>query len=125
MQPPILLTERDHARLNQLVSQAVVPEHLVERLEAELLRATIVPFSRDVVQLGSLVTWETEQTRQVRTARLIAPPERAIGMNEVSVLTPVGCALIGLRAGDVFTWVDGSRQWRLRVVAVENEAVLP
>ena len=121
MQPPILLTERDHARLNQLVTQATIPDHLVERLEAELLRATIVPFSRDVVQLGSRVTWETEETRQVRTARLIAPPERATSTNEVSVLTPVGCALIGLRVGDVFTWTDGSRQWRLRVVAVENE----
>lgn len=124
MQPRILLTERDHARLSQLITSSTADEFVLERLETELHRATLTSETNQLVQLGSRVTWETIETGHVRRARLIAPPERP-GIDDVSVLTPAGCALIGLRSGDVFTWSDGPRRWRLRVVAVENDGVAP
>jgi regulator of nucleoside diphosphate kinase len=122
-QPAIRLTEHDHAVLSRLIALDTEPHQvtLLEALDEELQRATLVSphAAAALVQLGSEVTWETHETGQVRTARLVLPAEVKTP-GELSVLTPVGCALIGLREGDVFTWANGARQWRLRVVRVRQ-----
>lgn len=126
MQPSIRLTERDHALLSRLLQQSPrTAAVLLETLEEELQRATLISVdaAREVVQLGSRVTWEALDSGRVRTARLVAPGQQLDLASELSVLTPIGCALIGMAAGDVFTWVDRGRQWKLRVVAVNNEEV--
>jgi regulator of nucleoside diphosphate kinase len=122
VQPSIQLTGRDLALLNRLVDESPPRfELLVDVLAEELRRATIVEAGggAEFVQLGSTVTWENLETGHRRTARLVLP-DQVRGPDELSVLTPVGCALIGVRVGDVFTWVDGARHWRLRVVAVTH-----
>ncbi|GMU63462.1 MAG: hypothetical protein AMXMBFR34_52250 [Myxococcaceae bacterium] len=122
MQPSIHLTGRDHALLTRLLNDSA-PRFapLLEAFEEELRRASVIPAGEgaEFVQIGSTVTWENQETGQHRTARLVLP-DQVKGPGEVSVLTPIGCALIGLRAGDVFTWTDGARHWRLRVVAVDH-----
>jgi len=122
MQPSIHLTDRDLAQLSRLIDESPLRfAPLLDALEEELRRATVVPATdgADFVQLGSTVTWETVETGRRRTARLVLP-EQVTGPTELSVLTPVGCALIGVRVGDTFTWVDGSRHWRLRVLSVSG-----
>lgn len=127
MRPDIHLTERDRALLSELVSRGAPrsPE-VLDTLEAELLRATIVgeADARDRVRLGTRVTWDTGAGGERRTARLVLPSD-VEGPGDLSVLTPVGCALIGLRRGDAFVWADGARQWRLRVVDVDHGPPAP
>lgn len=126
MQPSIRLTVRDHALLSRLIDQSPSAHAvLLDTLEEELQRATLVSAeaAREVVQLGSRVTWEALDSGRVRTARLVAPAAQRDPATELSVLTPIGCALIGLAVGDVFTWADAGRQWKVRVAAVDNAEV--
>lgn len=126
MQPSIRLTERDHALLSRLIEQSPSAHAvLLDTLEEELQRATLIPVdaAKELVQVGSRVTWEALDSGRVRTARLIVPKGKLDPATELSVLTPIGCALIGMAVGDVFTWADAGRQWKLRVAAVDNAEV--
>lgn len=124
MRPDIHITERDRTLLLDLVAHgsARSPE-VLDTLEDELHRAIIVgeADAGSHVQLGSRVTWENGSTGERRTTRLVLPTDVS-GPDDLSVLTPVGCALIGLRAGDSFIWGESPRQWRLTVLGVERDA---
>ncbi len=128
MQPGIWLTARDHARLSLLIAQSsLASTPLLETLEAEFQRAALIApeAAAQVVQLGSRITWEALESGRRRTARLVLPHRHLDPSSELSVLSPVGCALIGLRIDDVFTWAEAGRRWRLRVVAVAHDEVHP
>ncbi len=125
MQPDITLRKSDLELLNRLVERNASDETralLLERLEVELSRARIVDDAAplpNVVTLGSRVTFETIETGKRRELMLVLP-EDATTPEHLSVLTPMGCSLVGLRVGDVFTWGERSRQWRLKVLSVEQ-----
>jgi regulator of nucleoside diphosphate kinase len=124
MQPDITLRRSDLERLQRLLSD--VDEHtpvlLIERLETELLRARVVDDAssgHDLVTLGSRVEFESRGTGKRRVVTLVLP-EDVEGPETLSVLTPIGCSLLGLRVGDVFTWHDGVRRWQIEVLTVEQ-----
>lgn len=125
MQPAITLKKSDLELLNSVVERNASDESralLVDRLETELSRAKIVEDSapiKDVVTLGSRVAFETVETGKRRELVLVLP-EDAVTAEHISVLTPMGCSLLGLRVGDVFTWNDRSHRWRLKVLSVEQ-----
>jgi regulator of nucleoside diphosphate kinase len=102
---------------------------LSEQLLAELDRARVVEDSRiaaNVVRMGSTLRFTTDAGEE-RTVTLVFPGEVDIAMGKVSVLTPVGVALIGLSAAQLIDWTsrDG-RIHRLTVQRVEQtEAVQP
>ena len=93
-----------------------------DRLLDELSRARILPAARipaDVVGIGSRVTWRDETTGQEQTATLVWPEEADIDAGRASVLTPIGVALIGLKAGSRFQWeTRGGESRNLTVLAV-------
>jgi regulator of nucleoside diphosphate kinase len=108
--PDIVMGGTDHARLTSLANAALdaLPE-TAEELLSELDRARVladVAVPRDVVRMGSVVTFETGGER--RRVTLVFPHEADIAAGKVSVLTPVGVALIGLAAG------SSSPRWRER-----------
>src|SRR5690606_24597926 len=74
----------------------------------------------DVVRMGSVVRYRTSLGATGRV-RLVYPNEAAAEGEAVSVLTPMGIALIGLRAGQSITWTaEDGRRSVLTVIAVEN-----
>jgi regulator of nucleoside diphosphate kinase len=110
--PEIVLGGTDHARLTSLANAALdtVPD-TAEELLSELDRARVVAdeaVPRDVVRMGSVVEFESEGDR--KRVILVFPPEADIAAGKVSVLTPVGAALIGLAVGESITWIarDGN-----------------
>lgn len=121
-QPRITLTRPDVDRLNELLAQAGgdVRHLFLERLEEELLRADVVEASaaKGAVSLGDRVVYENLETGQRREVVLVPPVAARPGTEFLSVLTPVGCSLIGLKQGDTFAWDDGPRRWRLQVISV-------
>ncbi|MFZ5445066.1 MAG: GreA/GreB family elongation factor [Myxococcota bacterium] len=122
MQPDITLCRSDLERLQRtlLALDERTPPLMIERLETELVRAQVVEAAApDVVTLGSRVTFLTRETGRTRHIRLVLP-EDVEGRDDLSVLTPIGCSLLGLRRGDVFTWQDAGRSWHLEVCAVEQ-----
>lgn len=93
------------------------------RLLDEIARAQLVPLADlppDVVGLGRGITYRDEVTGRENTVVLVMPREADIAQGRVSVLTPIGVALIGLRVGACFTWEtrDGESR-RLTVTRVE------
>lgn len=106
--PQITIAQETVDHLEALVegASARMPA-LAERLLEELSRARILPAARmpaDVVGIGSRVTWRDESTGHEQTATLVWPEEADIDAGRASVLTPIGVALIGLKAGARFQW---------------------
>ncbi|MCL4186965.1 MAG: nucleoside diphosphate kinase regulator [Rhodobacteraceae bacterium] len=111
----------DHLEALAERSAARMPK-LAEQLLDELARARIVPAARmpaDVAGIGSRVTWRDETTGREQTATLVWPEEADIDAGRASVLTPIGVALLGLRAGARFHWETRAGELReLTVLSV-------
>lgn len=101
LSPNITLSTSDHQRLSLLaLSGPGSDPDAADDLLHELDRASIVTDASlpgDVVRMGSLVRFRAG--RDERTALLVYPAEADIASGRISVLTPVGAALIGLRTG--------------------------
>lgn len=115
----IIVTDRDLERLAAVVEQHDIPA--AELLDAELHRATIVArqdVPPDVVTMNSDVTYEDLSTGAQRTVRLVYPGDADASQQRVSVLAPIGSALLGLRVGQDIDWPLPSGSRRIRVVAL-------
>jgi regulator of nucleoside diphosphate kinase len=75
-------------------------------LAEELERAHVLADVRSghSVGMGSEVEFRDDTTGKVQTLTLVYPGDADIAQGRISVLTPVGAALIGLSAGDSITW---------------------
>ncbi|WP_264051491.1 nucleoside diphosphate kinase regulator [Methylobacterium flocculans] len=107
--PHIKMTKDDHERLARLASFAAdrVPE-VASFLADEVDRAKIVGDRACVsglVQMGSQVEFRDDTTGKVQTVTLVYPGEADIEQGRVSVLTPIGAALIGLTLGQSMDWL--------------------
>ncbi|WP_428698215.1 nucleoside diphosphate kinase regulator [Stappia sp.] len=126
--PAIRMTRSDHERLSGLAENFLARNPVVaEELLAELDRARIVADGRiaeDVVRMGSRLRFTTDAGEDRRVS-LVFPGDADIAEGKVSVLTPIGVALIGLSAGQSIDWTarDG-RTHRLTVESVEAPAEL-
>lgn len=99
--PPITLSRPDCDRLDRLASAAAASP-AADYLAREIARATVVPPGTalpDVVSMGSDVAFRDETTGQTRAVTLVYPDEADLARGKLSVLTPVGAALIGLSVG--------------------------
>lgn len=98
--------------------QPVVAAMLLEEIErAELHEPGTMP--ADAVRLGSGISFLDERAGQVRNVHLVLPVDANIAEGRISILTPVGAALYGLRAGDAIDWpdIDGNER-RITIVRV-------
>ena len=123
--PPIVLTATDHDRLSALVE--AVSEKLpdvYEYLTVELDRAAVIDASElamAVVTMGARVAFRDEVTGQERTVTLVFPHDADLAAGRVSVLTPIGAALIGVAEGQSITWYTREGEAKtLTVLAVER-----
>ncbi|TKT80240.1 nucleoside diphosphate kinase regulator [Aquamicrobium sp. LC103] len=122
----ITLSKSDFERLT-LLADAIAERNaeLSEVLFTELDRAKIIAdhlVPETVIRVGSTATYRTE-TGEERVATLVLPADADIEKNRISVLTPVGVALIGLSPGQSMEWTarDGRRH-ALTVESVEAPA---
>ena len=121
--PAIIMTRSDHERLSRLAESSIARNPAVaEELLAEIDRARVVDDARiapDVVRMGSTLRF-TSDAGEDRRVTLVFPAEADIAEGKISILTPIGAALIGLSAGQSIDWTarDG-RVRRLTVEAVE------
>lgn len=115
----------DYARLISLAHAALnsMPD-LAAGLSDELDRAHVLPDECDpgeVVRMGSEVEFRDRETGSVRTITLVYPNAANIADGRISVLTPVGTALLGLTVGDSIDWEAPSGQSRaLTVLSVRT-----
>src|SRR4051812_28931817 len=105
MQPSIWLTQQDMDRIFQLLDTQ--GRGRFRKLEDELLRAAVMPqdqIPKDVVTMNSRVVFENESTGERREITLVYPGEADIDAGKISILVPVGTALLGLRVGQSIDW---------------------
>ena len=74
---------------------------------------------RDVVTMMSCVDFVDEGSGELHSVQLVYPKDADTDLHCISVLTPIGAALIGMRRGEAIDWADlrGARR-RLRIVGV-------
>lgn len=121
--PEIVVSQTDQQRLTVLAMDALnrSPDVATE-LIAEMERARVVPtVPSSVVRMDSVVTYKADDGRE-RRVQLVFPGQADIGAGKISILTPIGTALIGLSEGQSIAWTarDGSER-HLKVIKVENE----
>ncbi|MGO4702456.1 nucleoside diphosphate kinase regulator [Dyella sp. 2RAB6] len=126
IKPPIVISSRDLDRIEALLermtpAQAQGHAALREELERAEVRAP-QDMPPDVVTMNSRVTAQDESQGERHGERLeltLVYPAAAGGAGHVSVLAPVGSALLGLAKGQHIDWPmpDGKRR-RLRVVDI-------
>jgi len=112
------VVQEDYLRLRQYV--------MSEKLADELDRAIVVNTEQvpeDVVRMHARCTYIDCRIGTQREIELVYPDESDPAMGKISVLTPVGSALIGLRVGQEIAWEfpDGSMRY-LKVASVTQRA---
>ena len=119
----LTLTELDAVRLARLLGARRDPE-FAERIEA----ADVVPgpqIERDIVTMNSRVTLAAAPDGGERTVTLVYPGDAAVGVDGVSVVSPLGRALLGARVGEEVdaTLPDGAhRSFVVRAIPYQPEA---
>jgi len=118
----IIVSNAEYERLTDLASASMerlpeVAQELLDELErAKIVDAKDVP--TDVVRMGSTVTFKSDDGN-TRTLKLVYPADESLDEHRISVMTPVGVALIGLGTGQSISWTarDGKHH-RLTVTKV-------
>ena len=121
-QQDIIITDADLNRLLPVLDQYDSPAS--EALSTELHRAVVVPQDRvpaDVVTMNSEVVYEDTQTGHRRTVRVVYPKDADAHNGKISVLAPIGSALLGLRVGQEIEWQVPTGRKRIRLVEIRYQ----
>ena len=120
--PPITISRRDHACLKRLAVHAVRDRHPVGGfLLSEIQRAVACDADEmppGVAGLNEWVTYRLDSSQQTKSRILVCPDQFRSAQLNLSVLSPLGAAILGMRAGDCieFFGIEGE----FHVVAVES-----
>lgn len=122
-QPPITISQLDLARLERLLEMPAYRElESAQRLGDELVRAHILPSAQmppDVVTMNSTVTCVEEISGHEHRITLVYPQDADAAAGRVSVLAPIGTALLGLSVGQSIDWTGPQgRPLRVRVASI-------
>jgi len=127
----IFITDFDLKRLQNLIKD---PEVVTERnmkhiheLEGELRKAKVVAskdIPTDVVTMNSKVCLEDIDSGDKMTITLTFPPDSDVGQKKISVLAPIGTAIIGYRVNDIIEWEVpvGVRRLKIKKVLYQPES---
>ena len=125
--PPIVMTDRDWRRLKRLVKCAASLYHPVsDLLEREVARAVVYQVEdipSNIVTMNSRVTFHTGNAENVQSRFLVFPERYTPNGYCVSVTSPLGAALIGLRSGSSLHY--RSQDGESRCVVVQDVAYQP
>lgn len=127
----IHITEYDMARLRELLDDASPQERrgnqYLESLEAELARARVLAPTEippNVITMNSVAHLVDLDTQEEMVYTLVFPDQADIAHGKISVLAPIGTAMLGYRVGDTFLWEvpDGVRKLLVKEVLYQPEA---
>lgn len=126
----IIVTDHDHHRLENLLDSdlinAIGDQPSLKALRGELAIAEVVASSDvppDVVTMNSTVRLRDVNTGEVDTYTLVYPEEARIADGKLSILAPIGTAILGYRVGDQISWQvpNGSTRMQIEEVIFQPE----
>lgn len=122
---PIHITKFDLERLQKLMADATYNQYrkneYLAKLQAELDRAVVVAsedVADDVITMNSTVVLVDLDTQEEETYTLVFPEDADISQGKISILAPIGTALLGYEVGDVIEWDVPAGKRRLRVAEI-------
>lgn len=125
---PVIITRTDYEILNSYVKNLhgmqVNERENFSKLSGELKKAQIVEddsMPADIVRLGSTVVIKDLVTKRDMTVTIVLPSKADIKQKKVSVLAPIGTALIGFRKGQTVSWNVPSGKKDFKIVDVNND----
>ncbi len=117
----IYITTADMARLRALLTGQKNAGAALGKLAAELDRARVVApeeIPQDIITMNSTAQLRELLTDDVMTYALVFPDRADYEAGRISVLAPIGTAMLGQREGDEFEWEVPAGPVRLRVEKV-------
>ena len=102
----ILITERDYLRIRYILGRLNSEDY--ENLEIEIERAKVIAekdVPSDLVIMNSTVNYITLQDEKRATLTLVYPEDANFSEGKISILAPLGSALIGLRVNQEINWM--------------------
>jgi len=114
----LIISDKDFVRLSKLDNHGL--------LGYELSRAVVMPEDQvppNVVRMNTRVVYLDESNGVSREVELVFPEDVDLDIGKISVLSPVGSALLGLEEGQTIDWSfpnDPSRRLRVMSVAKSN-----
>lgn len=123
--PPIVITRLDHSRIRRLLSSPTVRDSdAADALEEELERAELVDSTAlpaNVVSMNSTVQLQECHSGREYELTLVYPSD-AGQPGSVSVLAPIGSALLGLSVGSEIEWpLPDGRMAKIRVLGLRYQ----
>jgi regulator of nucleoside diphosphate kinase len=119
-----MVTEPDLQRLYRCftASGGEIPESVLEPLEEELARASVISSENataNLVTMNSRVIFENVHNGRLREITLVYPQDADAAQARISVLSPIGAALLGLLVGQEIDWeLPNGRAARFRVARI-------
>ena len=126
----MIITAKDQERLEALITsnfgRVTAVRDRLDELHGELNRAHVVPPEEvpgDVVTMNSVVTLRDLETDEIDTYTLVYPSSADIANHKLSVLAPIGTAILGYRVGDHLRWrvPEGWRHLKVEQVVFQPE----
>jgi regulator of nucleoside diphosphate kinase len=121
----IYITENDKSKLKKLLSSTAgfreQDKKTLQDLKFELERAIVVDeglIDDNIIRMNSTVLLKDMQTRAKHMYKLVYPDEANMSENKISILAPIGTALLGFQVGDLIEWNVPAGKRKLKVQGV-------
>jgi len=129
--PTIYITEPDREKLKDLIRKAYYTEYrgsdYLKSLAGEIDKAKVVDPHKippDVITLNSTAQLIDLETNDEMTYTLVFPDDADVAQGKISILAPIGTAMLGYRVGDIFEWETpgGIRKIKVLKILFQPEA---
>lgn len=128
----IVITVSDLERLKKLISKekefgAFKDSTTLFTLEKELSRSTVVPSNEippNVITMNSTFILRDLKTKEIITYSLVYPEDANVFDGKLSIMSPIGTAVLGYGEGDTFEWEvpEGSVTYLVEEILFQPEA---
>ncbi|HNP18800.1 MAG TPA: GreA/GreB family elongation factor [Fulvivirga sp.] len=122
----IILERREFEMLDELLRNSsytdAINQKCVDTLKNEIKFATIVEDDEmpdHIVRINSMVDVETPYGVK-HDLQIVVPAERNVEQDKISVLSPMGSALVGYGAGDTVKWMFPKGEGKIKILKVKN-----
>ena len=130
-QPSIFITTKDVEKLRDLIREAYHTEYrgsdYLKQLAGEIEKASVVRSDQippDVITLNSTARLADQETNEEMIYSLVFPEDADTSQGKISILAPIGTAMLGYKVGDTFEWdtPGGKRIIRVEEILYQPEA---
>ena len=127
----IYITTLDHARLSSLLSSernnGMQSTNNMQKLAREIYRAVKVEPEKipsDIVTMNSVIEFTDLDNNISKELKLVYPQNADIRKGYVSVIAPIGTALLGYKKGDIIEWdvPAGKKKFQIKEILYQPEA---